>query len=482
MALTRIEQPNDWSAVYSQIIYKFQSDFGEDFRIGSVLTTNTFADTSGYLQVEFTTAHNLAAGDYFWISDTGGATPVAVRVISVVNTTTVVLDISFDLTFVEGWKMAYKYNASVQIWAIDDETVYEAIGVLTSPPVWNGTNYIFTFDVAPVLKNYITGNTPELNTPTNGEATAATIQFYIEYREEYILGVNDLPDYYEFSFQPDSEGGYYVINYKIANNATEQYTEQPDSAYKQEAYVFDGVNADRKFLTNQPVIPYCYDHDLFFYLNSEEISTPNLKVRQYNGAGTLTDTQTIAIADLPFGQNIIYFDPATVVLLDATQKMCFAVEDGGIETESLCYTITRNCCSNQEYRVVWFNNKGGYSQYVLTGQSTTGIDVERSDAFKTNLFPSRFKPPFRQYSNVSNVPRESIILRHETKDRDVHEWLIYDLLTSPDVYLVETIDSLDRLLPLIVDTDSVTMRKDGDQRYQLSIPFMKAYDKIVQSR
>lgn len=605
--------------MYSPIIYKFKSSFDSGYKITTPVAPSVIGDSNGFLLVTFSANHGLAAGDYAYIeSDFSGV----YRVIDCPGSAQAIFDAdgSVGQNMVEAYKYAYKYMASVEVFAKLGNT-YSSIGILTTKPVDDGTDIIFTFDVSGILRSYISANAPDMLSTGVIAAPDAFKQFYIQYREEYIHGINGVPEYEEFDWTVDTDSNYYDTNDKVAVNATEQYLQQIGDPYKQSEWVFGLDSGLIKFLTNQPDgLNYSNCRKYWFYFNNELIDSDGffqLCVDQYNG-NTLIETNEVEHVEVPLGQhyfevsnNLFTLNPnATKICVDAAlptysfidnlknNSKNWALQDNGVNvvfgttgalfnqntiplptfsvngymdkailtngftyrirlkvlntaaapsgviivdaggngtsthtittagnydfnltadgsilriqatyfdnnntanefvvtsfklqtedeehTQPICFNVVDDCdCIDQEYNIVWLNNKGGYSNFYMTGRATHGIDVERQGAIKYNLLPNNFAPNNRQFGNLRHSVRQRITLRHETTNKEIHEWLASEIPQSIDVYMVRDVDGVARLIPLVIDIDSVTLFKDKDKRFVFTCEALYGFELNNQSR
>lgn len=619
MAIQRIQQPNRWSAVYSPIIYKFKSSFNTGFKITTPVAPSVIGDSNGFLLVTFSGNHGLAAGDYAYIeSDFSGV----YRVIDCPGPAQAIFDASGSVgqNMSNAYKYAYRYMASVEVFAKINNS-YQSVGILTTKPIDDGTDIIFTFDVSNVLRSYITSNAPNLQGSGLIYAPDAFKEYYIKYREEYIHGIGGVPVYDEFDWITDTDSSYYDTNEKIAVNATEQYLQQIGDPYKQNEFVFGTDTGEIQFLSNQPNgVPYSDCQKYWFYFNNESVNSDGffiVQMLQYNG-NTLLETNEIQHEQLPIGQHYFEVSDNTFTLNPTATKVCvdaalpaysftdnlknnsknwalesfgvtvqftsngalfnetttplpssssfgymdksilvngftyrirlkvtnaasppsgvividaggngtstytittagnydfnitadgpilrilasydefnnlandYRVTDLKVQTQDeesakrICFNVVQDCeCVEQQYNIVWLNNKGGYSNFYMTGRATHGLDIERQGSIKYNLLPNNFQPSNRQYSNLRNIVRQRITLRHETTNQQIHEWLASEIPQSIDVYMVRNINGVDRLLPLVVDVDSVTLFKDKDKRFVFTCEALYGFELNNQTR
>jgi hypothetical protein len=619
MAIARVQQPNRWSSVYAPIIYKFKSSFATGYRIGNVLTPAVIGETNGFLTITWSTAHGMRSGDYVYInSDFSGA----YRVISCPGSAQTIIDVNATAgqNCTSGYWYAFQYNASVRVWA-EIDNVFTDIGTITTKPVDDGTDIIFTFDVSTVLRNYITSNLPDLRNGSVQHCPDAFKSFYIEYREEYVRGVAGITQYVAQDWETDTDSSYYDTNDKVAVNSTEQYDENIGDPYKQSEYVFGIDNGTVRLLTNQPDgVPYCADRKYWLYFNADNLQTNHsivFNVEQYGGGGNLITTSEIEYEDVELGQNLVEISNETFTLNANAAKICvtaslpeyqfhdnlkqlgsWSLQDNGVnivfgsqgalfnqntiplptlsvngymdrnvlangieyefritlaftnnqpsgvitidaggngtsthtistagthtftltangptlrlqatyydnnnvanefrlsnlhvhstiteDSQPVCFSVEQNCeCTDKYYKLVWLNNKGGYSSFYFTGRATHGIEVDRQRPIKYALVAGRFEPSNRQYANLRNIGRKRITLRNETMNKDINTWLANELMTSIDVYLEQTVDGVNYFLPVQIENDSIDIRKDGDKRYSLVLDAIYAYDIISQTR
>lgn len=485
MGTNRIRQPNRWSAVYNPIIYEFNSTWGTGAHIGGNLVVDTIGDTNGLLQIGFLSNHGLSAGDYVKFVD--GDAPGYYRVNSIVSATQAIFNTSLAsasaLTIV--YWTAYQYNMRVQVL---DYNTNEVLGTKLVKGYDDGTDILFTFDISSILQTVITSTLPTLSGLVPILCSDAYREFYIQYREEYIKGVAGESAYFEAPWETDYASNYYDINDKVAVNSCEQYNEQVASSYKQADFLI-GSNGTR-FLTNQPDnLEFCTGGQHWLYFNNEEINPDILtvEVKQYDISGSLLSTSSITYSagyTYAVGQHLLPVNTSLFTLSASAYKITFQVKISGnpVSSEVLTYLVNQNCCEPNSYQLIWLNNKGGYSTHRFTGRASHGFDVSRIQPIKFNLQPDNWKPSNRQYANLRNNSRESIIFRYECSAQEIHDWLVKEIMTTIDLFLIQTIDEVDYFIPMQINTNSVNSRKDGDKRFVLTFECTFAYDIINQNR
>lgn len=482
MAVIRTSQPNYWSAVYNPIIYKFLSDFESGLRISGPLTPDTLGDSNGLLQITFLTAHGYSVGDY--VEFANGDAPGYYRVTSTPSSTAAIFNtvLASSNNLTQLYLSAYQYNMSVRVLNPDTLEVY---GLKTVKAFDDGTDITFTFDIASILQTLITSDLPDLTSNTPQLNSNSYLPYRIQFREEWIKGIDGESTYFIGDWQDDRTSGYYEFNDKVASNSCEQYNEQVGSTYKQLDFLIGGTGT--RILTNQPDdLTFCSGKKYFLYINNVEIPADDMtvEVKQYDISDTLLSTSTIAYSGFAFvlGQHALPINGGLFTLSTDAYSITFQLKGTGIDSELITYKVSQNCCSPSEYQLYWLNNKGGYSSHIFTGKATHGLSIDRLQPIKYNLQPDNWAPSNRQFGNLSNSTREVLTLRYETSNVEIIQWLSRDLLSSIDAVMVVDIDGTDYLIPVFVETNSLSVYKDRDKRYSLSVDISYGFEYINQTR
>lgn len=125
-------------------------------------------------------------------------------------------------------------------------------------------------------------------------------------------------------------------------------------------------------------------------------------------------------------------------------------------------------CSNQEIRLTWLNNLGGFDYWAFTAQKDHIIEIREAIETKKNILPSWPK----SYGSTADSIRKQTA-RVSNKAYTVRS----QFLTAAEVdaisylkssVLVQIINSRQDRRTIIVDTDSFVKRKDGDKTYEIA--------------
>lgn len=145
-------------------------------------------------------------------------------------------------------------------------------------------------------------------------------------------------------------------------------------------------------------------------------------------------------------------------------------------------TYEINCgCSEQEIRLTWLNNLGGFDYWRFAAQKEYTVDITNSGETKENIFPQwsksygEFADTIRKQTFRESANRQFIYSQFLTQDQA--DALAY-IKSSP---LVQIINSRTDRRTVIVDTDSFTKYKDGDKTYTVQFNILFTDDIPSQS-
>lgn len=163
------------------------------------------------------------------------------------------------------------------------------------------------------------------------------------------------------------------------------------------------------------------------------------------------------------------YDRLDVTLMQYTEENAEAIS----ETKQL----TIECgCSNQEIRISWLNNLGGFDYWNFTGETEHAIDITNSGETKQNIFPNWPK----SYGEHADTIRKQTFRESANRKFVFSQFLTEDeanaiayIKSSP---LVQIVNSRQDRRTVIVDTDSFTKFKDGDKTYQISFNILYTDD------
>lgn len=140
---------------------------------------------------------------------------------------------------------------------------------------------------------------------------------------------------------------------------------------------------------------------------------------------------------------------------------------GDIDSETKQFEI--DCgCSNQEIRLTWLNNLGGFEYWAFTAQKDHIIEIQAAIETKKNIlpqWPKSYGPTAdtvrKQTARISN---KAYTVRSQFLTADEADAIAY----IKSSVLVQIVNSrLDRRT-VIVDTDSYVKRKDGDKTFEVA--------------
>ena len=218
-------------------------------------------------------------------------------------------------------------------------------------------------------------------------------------------------------------------------------------------------------------------------VNSFSLSgTATYKLRkQFYSNSVLLSTVDEAVPDYDEG---VYRMPLTVSSsYDRVDLSIIRFLDG---VEDQAVSETKQCeinsgCSEQEIRLTWLNNLGGFDYWRFTAQKEYTVDITNSGETKENIFPQwsksygEFADTIRKQTFRESANRRFIYSQFLTQDQA--DALAY-IKSSP---LVQIINSRTDRRTVIVDTDSFTKYKDGDKTYTVQFNILFTDDIPSQS-
>lgn len=147
------------------------------------------------------------------------------------------------------------------------------------------------------------------------------------------------------------------------------------------------------------------------------------------------------------------------------------------EARSETKTFDIECgCSNQDIRLTWLNNLGGFDYWKFTGETDHVIDITAAGETKQNIFPEWPKSygetadTIRKQTFRESAKREFIFSQFLTQDQA--DAISYIKSSS----LVQIINSRQDRRTVIVDTDSFSKYKDGDKTFTISFNILYTDD------
>ena len=154
--------------------------------------------------------------------------------------------------------------------------------------------------------------------------------------------------------------------------------------------------------------------------------------------------------------------------------------DDGIVSETKEFKI--DCgCAQQEIRLCWLNNLGGFDYWAFTGQKDHIVEIQEALTTKKNILPQWPK----SYGSQADTIRKQT-LRVSNKAYTVRSQFLTEAEADAISYikssvLVQIINSRTDRRTVIVDTDSFVKRKDGDNTFEIAFNISFTDDIPVQT-
>lgn len=125
-------------------------------------------------------------------------------------------------------------------------------------------------------------------------------------------------------------------------------------------------------------------------------------------------------------------------------------------------------CSNQEIRLTWLNNLGGFDYWNFTAKKDHIVEITEALQTKKNILPTW---PKSYGANADTIKKQT--LRVSNKAYTVRSQLVTDDQIDALAYikssvLVQIVNSRTDRRTVIVDTDSFFIRKDGDDTHEIA--------------
>jgi hypothetical protein len=400
-------------------------------------------------------------------------------------------------------------------------TSYQNIVSLAYYTDSGGTLY---FNPCDILKHTLTTDI-NINATTNTAASNSHIRFGIKVTEQYgdpitnyttgesygIIGYNGIQMYEGYDFS-------YGINHYIMRNLTGSST----------AVLSDFLTDVRNFYLAESEKLF-----LYYLIDNATPTTGNtyLQTKYYTSAAAATATTTTHTL-LSMNNNYMYYFPAgpdnisgytscykyTMQLTDwdgivdiaETGKTYFSniytvyIQGGALGNQAGAKTNTMGwgTSCNSTYNtstlgtgvangddgydfcsLFWLNQHGGWSNLLFNRKNTKSYEIDRNFLNKRLLpnytTPSSFRPD-RGRTQYYATQVETITLNTNFL-RDEESILFKSLFLSSDVRLLETINGVDYLIPVIVITEKFEQKtKNNDGLYSYEIQIQRSTQKQLQ--
>ena len=125
-------------------------------------------------------------------------------------------------------------------------------------------------------------------------------------------------------------------------------------------------------------------------------------------------------------------------------------------------------CTNQDIRLSWLNNLGGFEYWKFTAEKEYQIDIEETGKTKTNIFP-QWPDSYGEFADTIEKQtfrksRNAMLVRSQYVSEAQLDAIKF-IKTSP---LVQIVNSRTDRRTVIVDSDSFTVKKDNQDLYEIS--------------
>lgn len=152
----------------------------------------------------------------------------------------------------------------------------------------------------------------------------------------------------------------------------------------------------------------------------------------------------------------------TVHLLDVE---VYITDDEISETKQ--FLIDCNC-GNQELRLTWLNNLGGFDYWAFTGKKDDIVEIQEAMTTKKNILPTWPKSYGEDADTIRKQTLRVSNKAYTVRSQFVTEEQIDALAYIKSSVLVQIINSRTDRRTVIVDTDSFVIRKDGDKTHEIA--------------
>lgn len=353
------------------------------------------------------------------------------------NPTPVYNDVGYSVSSNNTTQTNFKYVADVY-WAGATAPIRK------KQPAEPSNGYCY-FDVAGVLKSYVTRD-PAITT-TNGFAHASNsyINYTVQFGEEY--GASSATTVYPNLTTATGTvwNASYPYDQFMQTVAISQYTT---------------ANANRKFLTEHPgsaatpIKVQSTDTYTLYFLNTASAAY-NVQIKTYDSSGTLiqtvehgsvytTNDKVLMIGCGPSnlglltGSELRFSGSLPVVSASVDYYTVQLVDSGGSAISvAMRFKIYEECSKYDIYRLQFLNYLGGYDFFSFYGapKKTTEIQRDfykkRQGSWSSNQFVYSYKD--RSKTQYNTIAQDSIRLVSDWTNPSENSWL-EGLVSSPDVY------------------------------------------------
>ena len=275
---------------------------------------------------------------------------------------------------------------------------------------------------------------------------------------------------------------------RIGFNGTRQYSERALDFTTD--YVFDNTTNQRWLQTRIN-----YGGTTRFDIGPDEVETLNflnnfaggvtLKLNTFNGAipvagGTYTQNYTLLsnrkYFTCPIGTYNLkqLFGSTTFDGADRYRVSIFTSGGGGAPLLQLQFrTIVQPCLIYENVRIMFLNRLGGYEYFTFNKDNKKTVAVNRTEYKK--VLDINYSYGDRGQTVLAQDVQYTFTLNSDWITESTYKWL-EELTTSPEVYIVELIEGVYRLNPIVItDTSYVIKTQLRDRVFNLALSYKLAY-------
>jgi len=197
-------------------------------------------------------------------------------------------------------------------------------------------------------------------------------------------------------------------------------------------------------------------------------------------SGSLTPTITITATDEVRYIGLQSRVQTTECDIITTVNSIRIEQDAAVISETKQFEIECGC-ANQEIRLTWLNNLGGFDYWTFTAESEYIVEIGEAIETIKNIFPDwpnsygSFADTIRKQTARTSFRKRLIQSQYLTQDQaDAVSFIKSSVLA-------QIINSRQDRRTVIIDTDSFTKYKDGETLYQISFTILYTDDIEVQS-
>jgi len=269
-------------------------------------------------------------------------------------------------------------------------------------------------------------------------------------------------------------------------------------------YLMDGVYLG-KFLTNAPrsLKARRNGYAELHFLNYVSNESNKLRIRTYLADGSLIDTYRI---DNPYSQTLNNYwvsvgvgaynlnnstlSLGSQLVIDddcASYDVCLLDSSNNISSEVFTFVIDDNCYKYDGKHIKFLNRMGGFDTFFFTTSENVYVDVSNRTEYTKLSGESTGSPVTWGYAlsdrgrTVIGVDaQERTTLRSDALTDDEYVWL-RELITSPEVYAVETYNGTIYDRPIVVTNSSFEqVFKRNKKMSQLTLEYRYAHKENIQ--